>query len=186
VNGRIRTIKPDFFDDEDLAELAFETRLLFIALWTIADRDGRLDDRPRKIKLRSFPWDDVDIPSMLNDLSAGGFIERYEVEGKSYIEITNFAKHQRPNQREAPSSIPSRARTCTHVHARGEVEVEVEVEGEGKGKGREVEGRVASPASQLAIAARKQAQLASMSGNQTEERRQLKRAEAFERKEGLT
>ena len=126
---RIRTIKPEFFTDEGLAELSIPTRLLFIALWTMADREGRLEDKPRSIKLASFPWDEVDVETSLGDLAAGGFIARYTVEGKPYIEITNFLKHQRINTREAHSTFPSRASTCTHV------------QGDGEGKGREGKGR---------------------------------------------
>jgi hypothetical protein len=47
---RTRQIKPGFFKNDELAELPIEARLLFAGLWTIADREGRLEDRPKKIK----------------------------------------------------------------------------------------------------------------------------------------
>ena len=47
---RIRTRKPAFFKDEDLADLPPLTRLFFQGLWPMADRDGRLENRPRLIK----------------------------------------------------------------------------------------------------------------------------------------
>jgi hypothetical protein len=43
-------IKPDFFDDPDVADLSFAARLLFIGLWTLADKDGFLEDDLRRIK----------------------------------------------------------------------------------------------------------------------------------------
>ena len=49
--ARARNIKPGFFTNDELVELPFATRLLFIGLWTIADREGRMVDRPKKIKM---------------------------------------------------------------------------------------------------------------------------------------
>ena len=43
--ARARNIKPGFFKNELLVGLPYEYRLLFIGLWTIADRDGRFEDR---------------------------------------------------------------------------------------------------------------------------------------------
>jgi len=45
--ARTRSIKPAFFANEHLAELSAGTRLLFIGLWTIADKNGKLEDRPK-------------------------------------------------------------------------------------------------------------------------------------------
>ena len=52
---RARNIKPGFFKNDTLAELDFAGRLLFIGLWGIADRAGRLEDRPKKSRRRYFP-----------------------------------------------------------------------------------------------------------------------------------
>lgn len=57
--ARSRNIKPAFFFNEQLAEVAPLGRLLFIGLWTIADREGRLEDRPRKIKAEVLAYDDL-------------------------------------------------------------------------------------------------------------------------------
>ena len=54
---RARNIKPGFFKNDTLAELEFAARLLFIGLWGLADRAGRLEDRPKKIKAEVFPYD---------------------------------------------------------------------------------------------------------------------------------
>lgn len=106
---RARNIKPAFFDNEYLAELPYEARLLFIGLWTIADRRGRLEDRPKGIKGKLFPFDDLDVDDLLQQLadSPDRFISRYSVKGKRYIQVTNFEKHQSPHQREADSTIPA-------------------------------------------------------------------------------
>ena len=104
---RARNIKHGFFVNEDLIELPFDVRLLFIGLWTIADREGRLEDRPLKIKIAIFPADDVDVNRGLELLQAKGFIVRYSEHDKKYIEVTNFVRHQKPHHNEPESLIPS-------------------------------------------------------------------------------
>lgn len=104
--ARARNIKPGFFRNADLAELPTETRLLFIGLWTLADREGRLEDRPRQIKMELFPADAFDVGSMLDQLQAAGFLNRYEVDGRRFIEVENFIKHQDPHYKEKASEIP--------------------------------------------------------------------------------
>lgn len=105
--ARARNIKPGFFTNEELVELPFSTRLLFIGMWTIADRAGRLEDRPKRIKMAVFPADDVDVDDALNQLQASGFLLRYEVDGARYIQILAFDKHQNPHKDEKQSSIPA-------------------------------------------------------------------------------
>jgi len=107
--ARARNIKPAFFTNEDLVDLPFQDRLLFIGLWTIADREGRLEDRPKRIKMEIFPADDVDVEASLERLQASGMIARYQVGDGRYIEVVNFTKHQRPHTKESPSDIPARA-----------------------------------------------------------------------------
>lgn len=105
--ARARNIKPGFFVNEDLVELDFGTRLLFVGLWTLADREGRLEDRPKKIKIGVFPADNVDVEAMLQELNRYGFVERYEVNGRKYIQIANWSKHQNPHHTEKASDIPN-------------------------------------------------------------------------------
>jgi hypothetical protein len=104
--ARARNIKPGFFINDQLAEIQPLGRLLFAGLWTIADREGRLEDRPRKIKAAILPYDDCNIDLLLEDLQDAGFICRYEVGGEKYIQVVNFTKHQNPHKNEAQSEIP--------------------------------------------------------------------------------
>lgn len=135
--GRIRTIKPKFFKNEDLAALPYQSRLLFIGLWTEADKEGRLEDRPKRLKAELFPYDDLDINQELGCLANAGFLTRYESNGVRYIAIPTWEKHQHPNQREEPSVIPPpTADQCAHVHAPVERKGR-EQEGEEKGTGTE-------------------------------------------------
>ena len=105
--ARIRSIKPEFFVHEDITRLSALHRILFIGLWTQADREGRLEDRPRRLKVQVLPFDDCDIDAMLADLDREGFIHRYQVSGMLFIAIPSFLDHQRPRPDEPPSVIPA-------------------------------------------------------------------------------
>ena len=105
--ARSRNVKPGFFTNEDLADCGLAAHLLFAGLWTIADRSGRLEDRVRRIKVQSMPFYDIDVDTCLNALASAGFIVRYESEGKKYIQIINFDKHQNPHVKETESTIPA-------------------------------------------------------------------------------
>jgi hypothetical protein len=105
---RIRTIKPSFFHDEEIADLDPLCRLLFQGLWLMADSEGRLEDRPRRIKAEVLPYDECDVDAMLEILHERRFIIRYEAADKACIQVRNFLKHQRISGKEAAekSTIP--------------------------------------------------------------------------------
>ncbi|KKK63868.1 hypothetical protein LCGC14_2989940, partial [marine sediment metagenome] len=88
-----------------------------IGLWCIADKEGRLHDRPKRIKAQVLPFDGTDANKLLERLQDGGFINRYEVDGEQYIQVVNFDKHQRPHHKEEASKIPP----CSN-HAQPNVE----------------------------------------------------------------
>lgn len=104
--ARARSIKPGFFRNADLVDLPMEARLLFIGLWTLADRSGRLEDRPKQIKMEIFPADNLDCDELINLIASIGMVARYEVDGKRYLQVVNFAKHQNPHRDEKASTIP--------------------------------------------------------------------------------
>jgi hypothetical protein len=105
--ARIRSIKPDFFLHEELSELSPLHRLFFIGLWTLADKEGKLEDRPRRIKAALFPYDETDVEPLLADLDAGGFILRYQADKKPCIYIPGFESHQRPHPKETSFKLPN-------------------------------------------------------------------------------
>ena len=138
--ARIRTIKPDFFLHTGLAELTPLHRLLFIGLWTQADKKGRLEDNPRKIRVTVLPYDDCNIDSMLDDLQSHHekFITRYEItDSGKYIQINNFEAHQRPHHTEQDSVIPPLPNGSRTVKQRLSNRSETDIKGkERKGKER--------------------------------------------------
>lgn len=104
--ARSRNIKPGFCRNEDLAECSIAARLCFALLPMVADREGRLEDRPRRIKGEIFPFDAVEVGPLLTELDAHGLIARYVVDGLCLIQILGFRKHQNPHHREIESKLP--------------------------------------------------------------------------------
>lgn len=104
---RARNLKPAFFKNEMLAEVAPLGRILFAGLWCAADREGRLEDRPRKLRAEVLPYDECNVDELLDELDRRGFILRYEIGGTRYIQVVTFARHQNPHKAERPSIIPA-------------------------------------------------------------------------------
>lgn len=137
--ARIRTIKPDFFTSEDIVALSPRARLLYIALWCEADREGRLTWRPKTFKLRYLPDDDCDIEALCEELIGRDLVKPYG--GGKYAHIPTFLEHQHVNPREASSTLPDpRVIDASATrHEASNLDAHTQVGREGKGKeGREV------------------------------------------------
>jgi hypothetical protein len=102
--ARIRTIKPEFFTSEDIVSLTPMARLLYIALWCEADRDGRMLWKPRTFKMRYFPADDVDIHELCDQITTAGLVVLY---GDGLAYVPQFERHQHVNPRETKSELPA-------------------------------------------------------------------------------
>lgn len=108
---RIRYLKPEFFSDEDLAELPFQTRIFYQGLWCFADKAGRLEYRPKYLKAMIFPYDKVDPEKEIELLgkpkrSGAPFVQLYEVDGQGFIQILSWDRHQSPHHTEKESILP--------------------------------------------------------------------------------
>lgn len=86
--------------------MSWQARLTWAYLPCHADREGRLKDAPFTLKLAILPVDNVDMNAILDELQSKRHIVRYEVEGRRYLQIRNFARYQTPHVRETPSEIP--------------------------------------------------------------------------------
>lgn len=104
--ARARSIKPSFYKNEYLAECDPMARLLFIGLWTLADRDGRLEHRPLRIKAELFPYENCDMASLLKQLADRGFVRAYESGDVKVLEIPKFREHQRCHPDEKGEGLP--------------------------------------------------------------------------------
>jgi hypothetical protein len=117
--ARIRTVKPEFFTSEDICNLTPLSRLLYIALWCEADREGRLDWKPNTFKLRYFPGDNCNINEMADELIKSGLVVLYSVDGVQYADIPTFTQHQVINNRESESTRPPRVNDASNTRESG-------------------------------------------------------------------
>lgn len=94
---RIRSIKPEFWTDEKIAELPKATALFFIALWNFADDQGIIEDSSRGLALRIPIFRSQDIEKMLNALWQAGLIARSVSDGLVLIRGWKHQKIDRPS-----------------------------------------------------------------------------------------
>lgn len=136
--ARIRTIKPEFFTSEDIVSLPPLARLLYVAVWCEADKEGRLVWKPRTLKLRYFPGDACDIDELCGLLVASGLVVLY---GDGLAYIPTFRAHQHINPRESDSQLPVptvKARVPTRAPRVTDASPTRREEGKGReGKGKE-------------------------------------------------
>lgn len=110
---RARNIKPGLFLNEVLGQADPFLTILFQGLWCLADREGRLEDRPLRIKAEVFPYrEGLDVNGYLTELERCGFIERYQVGAVKVIQVLNFTKHQSPHNTEKASELPEKPSSC--------------------------------------------------------------------------
>lgn len=101
---RIRTVKPEFWEDELLGVLPRDARLLFIATFNMADDEGILRWTPAYIKAQAFMYDDdltlKDVDQLMRCLTDTGLVFPY-IGGAAKQQmalVVNFRKHQRINR----------------------------------------------------------------------------------------
>lgn len=111
--ARSRNIKPGIFKNELLGVADPLLTILFAGLWCLADKRGRLEDRPLRIKAEIFPYRELpDFNGYLTELARLGFIRRYSVDGQEVIDIPAFEKHQHPHHTEKDSELPEFSDRC--------------------------------------------------------------------------
>ncbi|MBF0410953.1 MAG: hypothetical protein HQM10_26655 [Candidatus Riflebacteria bacterium] len=113
--ARIRTIKPEFWDDERIAKLPFQARLLFIGTWNYSDDFGIVKANAVWLKSKIFPFDDtlraLDVQKWLNALVEARMLIPLVFENESYYKIRTFRAHQlinRPGKRTIPEAEENR------------------------------------------------------------------------------
>ena len=107
--ARIRTIKPEFWEDEKLAKLPIHARLLFIGTWNFADDNGTLLANPVLMKSHIFPYEDIGISTIsewIDMLVENGMLIRTTYNGKDYLVIRKFLIHQKINRKSIRINIP--------------------------------------------------------------------------------
>ena len=100
--GRIRSLHPGQWSDEDFVACSMAARLLVLGLRNEADDNGVFEWKPITIKMRLFSSDSLDVEPRLEELVRFKQVMRYEIGGRQYGAIRNFRKFQRPK---SPKSI---------------------------------------------------------------------------------
>ena len=98
--ARNRMIKPEFWEDEEIAKLDFQSRLFYVALWNFADDEGFIKTNPEWLKAKCFPYDKANIKQLLDNLVK---IDRIKIHN-NIAKIIHFLKHQRID-RPKPSEL---------------------------------------------------------------------------------
>ncbi|MBB4981532.1 hypothetical protein [Streptomyces nymphaeiformis] len=109
--ARIRTIKPEAFTSESLAEVRVEAERTFFGLLTQADDHGRHRDNAAIIAGLLWPLraehTSVHVEDDLHQLATAGLICRYTgCDGRRYLHIVTWSDHQKidkPSQSRLPS-----------------------------------------------------------------------------------
>jgi hypothetical protein len=111
VSGRIRSVKPESLKDEELWDAEMQTGLplfrAFVGLWCQADRRGRFEWRPRKLKSEVLPYWEGEFERVLDALTTCGFLVSYVVGERRYGWLPTFEKHQFINGKEPESRLPA-------------------------------------------------------------------------------
>ena len=103
---RIRTIKPEFWADEKLGPMDAISRLVFLALVSLADDAGRLLDSVKQLDGEIFAYTSESCRRSLDDLSASGRIRRGETtSGQKVIQIVNW-RHQKIDKPNLLGALP--------------------------------------------------------------------------------
>tara|TARA_R110001599_G_scaffold339851_1_gene559738 strand:- start:29058 stop:29873 length:816 start_codon:yes stop_codon:yes gene_type:complete len=105
--ARIRSIKPEFWTDEDIALLESDTKLLALGLLNHSDDEGFFKAHEALVKAAVFPFSDdsVNIHGRIKQLENIHYLSLFTgTDGKQYGHIRNFNNHQKIN-RPSPSKI---------------------------------------------------------------------------------
>lgn len=107
--ARIRSIKPQFWTSEQIADCSPNARLLFIGLWNFCDDYGVHPASTARLKMEVFPSDPFtknEISSMVDELLEVGLLKEYEVREEQYWIVPSWGKHQRPDTKTGQYPLP--------------------------------------------------------------------------------
>lgn len=106
-------------------------RLLLIGALNAADDEGNFERSAKQIKAKIFPSDHINCEPLIKELLAHGLLIEYSVDGKNYLHIKGFKKHQVINRASQPRCPLFMESLITHAPLIEDSRQEVE------GKGRE-------------------------------------------------
>lgn len=116
MGQRIRSIKPEWLDDEKMVFASVEARVLSIGLILLSDDYGRGRANEVLLSAHVFPREKTTktLARALKELREMGFVELYEVNEQHYYQIRNWTKHQKvdhPSKQQLPSPMDTLAKS---------------------------------------------------------------------------
>ena len=122
-----RIIKESICVSDDINGLSWFAEVFFYRLIVNCDDFGRFDGRMNVIRNRLFPLKNISartVQAGFQELLRAGLVETYEVEGKPYILLATWKKHQIMRAKRAKYPEPhlhadgmQTLADCKHVHA---------------------------------------------------------------------
>ncbi|MFV0536787.1 MAG: HNH endonuclease [Dysgonomonas sp.] len=108
--ARIRTIKPEFWEDEKVGMLSHGARLLFLGILNFGDDEGLIRWNPMYLGASIFPYDEIKsdtIEKWMTELIDNELIYVYQAGQvrQKLGHVINFLKHQRIDKPQ-PSKFP--------------------------------------------------------------------------------
>lgn len=113
-----RILKESICTSDSIEVLSWFEEVLFYRLIVKCDDYGRYDGRPAIIKGNCFPLKDVtnkDIEKALDKLSAAGLVRVYEAQGRPYLQLVTWERHQ--TIRAKKSKYPAIEETCMQMQS---------------------------------------------------------------------
>jgi hypothetical protein len=114
--GRIRTVKPEWLDNQRLSHASPEARVLSIALLCMADDYGRGRFELVTTAMRVFPPSDKSPEGLMRvletfrraatELSEIGYFGTYQADGQDYYAIVKWAEHQKVQHPSKTNKMP--------------------------------------------------------------------------------
>lgn len=110
--ARIRTVKPEFWEDEAMSLIPMQARLLFIGTWNFADDQGVISSSIKYLKAKIFPYDDSlrehQVKTWVDLLVNARMLIPFDFDLKSYYYIRTFKKHQLIDKRYTKFIVPEK------------------------------------------------------------------------------
>ena len=112
-----RIIKESICTSDSIDQLTPFEETVFVRLMVNCDDFGRFDARPKILSAKLFPLKDIGVDEMRNALSAlvnADLVTVYEVDGKPYLHLNSWEKHQQTRATKSKYPAPDES-TCNQL-----------------------------------------------------------------------
>src|SRR5690606_24137804 len=96
--ARIRSVKPEFWADDNMLDLSDSCALFYVALWNFCDDEGKIENRPRTISKLTCRWSEGKVKLFIKKLVTCGRLRISTC--STWLQVENWAhqKIDRPKQ----------------------------------------------------------------------------------------